>query len=462
MSILAQGLEQTGGTRRGLAQFAGRGAVKGALIGALTLLAACAEQDIVLQGKRESVDSVLTGAEQLATEAFENRSEPVALPARVANTNWLQRAGTPATRVENAALLANPSLIWSVNIGAGDDRKARITADPVVADGRVFALDSSARVTAATTAGSVVWTRDLTPPGDNPGDASGGGLAYGGGKLFVSTGFGMLTALDPATGAILWEQDLDANGTGSPTVMGDLVYIISGDATAWAIDTANGRIRWQMAATPSRNNLIGGPAPAVTDDKVIFAHSSGEVQAVTRTGGVQVWGALVAGRRPNFAKSVVKDISGDPVVSGGKVYVGVQSGATVALDAETGQQLWSVQEGAMSPVWAAGNAVFLVSDLNEIVRVSAETGERVWATELPLFTTDRARRIKEVYAHYGPVLAGGRLVVASGDGFLRMVDPASGEVTGQVEIPGGATSNPVVAGGTLFVVSKRGQLLAFR
>ncbi|WP_407493543.1 PQQ-binding-like beta-propeller repeat protein [Pseudooceanicola sp. MF1-13] len=437
-------------------------ALRGTLIGALTLLAACGERDVILPGKREPLESVLTGSEQLVEEDFVNRSEPVAIPGATNNANWLQRPGTPATRVENAALSGNLSQIWAVNIGAGDTRKARITADPVVADGRVFALDSAAKVTAVTTGGGVVWSRDLTPPTDNSGDATGGGLAYGGGKLFVSTGFGLLTALDPATGAILWEQDLDANGTGSPTVIGDLVYIISGDATAWAIDTSNGRIRWQMAATPNNNNLLGGPAPAVAGDNVIFAHSSGEVQAVTRTGGVQVWGALVAGRRPNFAKSVVKDISGDPVVSNGKVYVGVQSGATVALDQESGQPLWTVKEGAMSPVWATRDAVFLVSDLNEVVRVDADTGERVWAVKLPLFTAERARRIKAVYAHYGPVLAGGRLIVASGDGYLRMLDPASGDIIGTAAIPGGATSNPVVAGGTLYVVSQKGQLLAFR
>ena len=449
-----------------LAKTAGRGVgmgavLRGVLIGSVALVAACGERDEILPGKREAVDSVLSDAVPAAAEP-ENRSEPVSLPARQSNANWTQRAGTPATRIDNAALSAQPALAWAVNIGAGDSRKARVTADPVVADGRVFALDSSARVTAVTPAGGTIWTKDLTPPLDNAGDASGGGLAYGGGKLFVSTGFGFLTALDAATGAILWEQDLDATGTGSPTVMGDLVYVVSGDATAWAIDVNTGRIRWQMAATPSRNNLVGGPAPAVTGDRVIFAHSSGEVQAVTRDGGVQVWGALVAGRRAGFAKSVVGDISGDPVVAGGRVYVGVQSGVTVALDEETGQQLWSVKEGAMSPVWVAGNAVFLVSDLNEIVRVSADTGERVWAVEMPLFTTERARRQREVHAHYGPVLAGNQLVVASSDGVLRLFDPASGASTGTVAVPGGASSNPVVAGGALYVISKRGQLLAFR
>lgn len=448
-----------------IAKVIGQGAldrvIRVAVIGSVLALASCAEPETYLPGKRESLDAAL-GGEPVEPQEVVNQSVPVAIPAMSANATWPQRPGSPATRVGNAALGNSLSLVWATNIGDGDGRKARITGDPVVAEGRIFTLDSGARVTAVGTNGATAWTQDLTPPNDRPGQASGGGLAYGGGKLFVSSGFGILSALDPATGAVLWEQDLDSSGTGTPTVAGDLVYVISGDATAWAIDTSNGRVRWQMTATPDRNTLLGGPAPAISDDLVIFGHSSGEIQAVNRTGGIQTWGALVAGRRMGFAKSVVGDISGDPVVAGGRVYVGVQSGVTVALDAETGERLWSVKEGAMSPVWAVGNDVFMVSDLNQIVRVSAETGERVWAHDLPLFVKDRPRRQREVFAHYGPVMAGNRLVVASGDGVLRSFDPASGALVGQVELPGGASSNPVIAGRTLYVVSRRGQLLAFR
>lgn len=427
----------------------------------IVALAACDAPQAYLPGERVSLDNALSDG-PVAEEAFVNRSEPVALPAVTANANWPQRPGSPATRVTNAALGSTLALAWSANIGAGDGRKARITGDPVVADGRIFTLDSGANVTAVTTGGAVAWSQDLTPPNDRAGQATGGGLAYGGGKLFVSTGFGILSALDPATGAVLWEQDLDASGTGTPTVAGDLVYVISGDATAWAIDATSGRVRWQVSATPDRNTLLGGPAPAISGDTVIFGHASGEVQGVDRTGGVQTWGALVSGRRQGFAKSRIGDISGDPVVSGGRVYIGVQAGVTAALDANTGDRLWTVQEGAMSPVWAAGNSVFMLTDLNQIVRVSAETGEKIWAQDLPLFTTDRPRRQRGIYGQYGPVLAGNRLIVASGDGVLRSFDPASGALIGQVELPGGASSNPVVAGRTLYVVSGRGQLLAFR
>jgi len=52
--------------------------------------------------------------------------------------------------------------------------------------------------------------------------------------------------------------------------------------------------------------------------------------------------------------------------------------------------------------------------------------------------------------------------VASSDGALRQFDPANGALLAQSELPGGAASNPVVANGTLYVVTKRGQLLAFR
>lgn len=81
---------------------------------------------------------------------------------------------------------------------------------------------------------------------------------------------------------------------------------------------------------------------------------------------------------------------------------------------------------------------------------------------MPYFTTERVRRQSGIHAHYGPVLAGGRLFVASSDGVLRVFDPASGTLTGKAEIPGGAASAPAVAGQTLYVVGRDGQLHAYR
>ena len=45
---------------------------------------------------------------------------------------------------------------------------------------------------------------------------------------------------------------------------------------------------------------------------------------------------------------------------------------------------------------------------------------------------------------------------------LITFDPNSGALTGQAQIPGGAAAAPAVAGQTIYVVSRSGQLHAFR
>jgi outer membrane protein assembly factor BamB len=352
--------------------------------------------------------------------------------------------------------------LWSAKIGAGDSRRNRITANPVVADGRVFTLDATALVSATSTSGQTLWTRDLTPSSDRSDQSTGGGLAVDGGTVYVSQGFGILAALDAATGAVKWQQKLDATGSGTPTVWGALVYLPAGDDTGWAVNKKDGTIAWQIGASENVRNILGAPAPALTKDFAIFAFGSGEVQAVFRRGGLNRWDATTVGRRPGRALSFVSDVTSAPVVSGDTVYVGNQAGRLMALNLASGSRKWAGNEGATGPVWPIGGSVFALTDLNELVRLDATDGSRIWGVALPKFVKSRPRRQSEVFAHYGPIVAGGRVIVASNDGALRSYDPKSGALLSETEIPGGATTAPVIAGGTLYVVSTKGQLHAFR
>ncbi|MBC7132581.1 MAG: PQQ-like beta-propeller repeat protein [Roseovarius sp.] len=432
-------------------------------LAALTLVG-CGSKDPILPGPREDIREVLQTEERRAQsdEIPVNRALPLALPAPEANPEWRQRHGTPIGRSAHPALSAAPRLAWSANIGAGDGRRGRITADPVVAGGRVFTLDARARVSAVSTSGQVLWSRDLTPAGQSSSSASGGGLAFGEGKLFVSTNFGELSALDPASGAVIWRQKLDAPTTAAPSVHDGLVYIVAGDEVAWAIETDTGRVRWQLSGTPDIHNVLGGPAPAITDTYVVLPFGAGEVQGAFRKGGLRLWDAQIAGERRGVASGRVRDVTGDPVVVGDRVFVGTHSGRMVALTLGSGRRLWTAEEGPLNPAWPAGDSLFLVSDRNELVRLSAADGSRIWGQPLPLFTERRPRRQAGIVGHYGPVIAGGQLILASADGRLRLFDPVSGRQLRSVDLPGGASSNPVVAGGTLYVVTKKGQLLAFR
>ena len=431
--------------------------------GALLILAGCAEKELILPGEREDIRAVTEGTPlERSPDAADNVSRPIRLAGQSRNAAWSQAPGTAALRTDNAALRIAPQLVWSTPIGSGDGKRVRITADPVVGGGLIYTLDSGARASAVTPQGQVAWSVDLIPVTDDEKQATGGGLAYDNGTLYVSSGFGRLTALDARTGGVRWTQRLGGTGSGAPLVRDGMVYLVSGDETGWAIDAGTGKVRWRIEAAPSVANILGAPAPVIAGDFVVFAFGSGELAGAFRKGGMLRWTQTVAGKRIGSAASRIGDITGSPMVVGDTIYVGNSSGRIAALSADGGDLKWSSRQGALGPAWPAGDSIFAVTDTNQLARLDASDGSVVWVKDLPGFVNQKAKKRAEIYAHYGPILAGGKLVLASNDGFLRVFAPENGALLATVPVPGGATTAPVVANGTLYVVGTKGQLHAFR
>ncbi len=427
-------------------------------------LAGCAEREPILTGERLNVRDVLETRADPQSDFPEEGRRAIALGAARSNADWPQSGVSPFARTGHAALSASPQPFWAVPVGQGDGRRKRLNADPVVAGGRVFTIDSEHKVQATSTGGAVLWTYDLTPLRDDNVQAQGGGLAAGEGRLYVASGFGTLTALDPASGQEIWTQKLGNTATGAPSVRDGLVYLVSGDSTGWAVEADTGRVRWQVEMTADVNNVAGAPAPAIGDKFVIFAFGSGTVQAVFRQGGLRLWNVDILGRRAGVTVAGVDDVTGDPLIDGTRVFAANHSGRIVALDINNGERLWTTRQGALGPAWPAGDSVFFVSDRNQLIRLDAATGAQIWSTDLPGYEPRRNpnRRRDRSAANHGPILAGGRLWVASTDGGLRAFAPETGALLAEIAVPGGATTRPVVAGGVLYVVSGKGVLHAFR
>lgn len=428
------------------------------------VLAGCTDREIILPGERLGVREVLQDNAAAGAETLGNITASANVPAATNNASWPQSHVSPSSRTTNAALGSSLTQIWSTSIGQGDKRRARIITDPVVADGRVFTIDSAGRVSATSTGGEALWSYSLAPLRDDPSQALAGGLAYDNGRLYVTSGFGTLSAVDASSGQEIWTQKLQATATGAPTVFGGLVYVVAGDSTAWAIEADDGRVRWQSDGLGDVGNVAGAAPPAVNNTHVVFSFGSGAVQGAFRQGGLRLWSADIVGARKGFAIALVDDITGYPVIDGNTVFAGNHSGRVVALNVNSGERQWTAQHGALDPVWPAGNSVYFVSDLNKLVRLNAQDGTQIWAVDLPGYEPVRRpqRRRDSAFTNHGPIMAGGRLIVASSDGLIRSFDPASGDLIGETEIRGGATTRPVVANGTLYVVSKNGVLHAYR
>lgn len=428
-------------------------------LGMALALSAC-QKEVHLPGERLDPRAVLEGAASAPATATQ-AARPISLPAATHNADWPQRGGSAAHLLTNPAIGAGTTRVWSAAIGQGDSQRYRIAAEPVVGAGRIYTMDSRARLTATGINGATLWQTDIAAPGDRDDDATGAGLAYDGGRVYATTGFSELVALDAATGKVLWRQRFDAGVGGAPTVSNGIVYVVARDASAWAIRAEDGKVLWQLGGTPGAG-MTGVSAPAVNDRVVVFPFATGEMIATLKKGGLTLWQAKVAGARLGRGYAVVSDLTGDPVIAGDTLYAGSSAGKVAAFDVNSGERIWTADEGANSPVQLAGGALFLVSDEGKLVRLDAGTGEVVWKVDLPYYTKDKIKKQREITVNNGPVLAGGKLFVASSDGLLRVFDPASGTLIGQADIPGGAATDPIVAGGTLYVVGRNGQLHAFR
>ena len=429
-------------------------------IGLLGLGVGCSNIDPRLQGERELLDGMVfveTDARFLAEDLPDLRlPSPQPVPA------WTHQGGNAQHIAAHAELPSELTLSWSRRIGAGDGKRHQISAAPVAQGGQVYTLDSQSMVTAIDETGTILWQSELGKSSDALKDASGGGLAVGGTQLFVTTGFGTVVALDTASGAELWTQDLASYGGASPTVYDDLLYIAARDGAAWAIDTSNGRIKWQVAGPTVAASHIGGPGPAVSDKYAVFPFGTGDVLASFRKGGLRSWSSGLSGARLGLPSTQVRDLTGQPVIEGSSVYLASSAGRMAAVDLNTGLRIWTAKQGSQGHILVAGGAVFAVSDAGNLIRLSKDDGALIWSTPLPKFTKKSVKSRAKIHAHYGPILAGGRLILASSDGLIRQFNPADGTLITTVDLPSGAASAPIVVNGTLYVLNTKGDLLAFR
>lgn len=435
-----------------------------------TLLLAGCERELILTGERfplradleASIPTEGDPAPKAISLQPENQSVPISLPPVSASGDWTHRGGNARHTSPHGQLSAAPQLVWSANVGAGSSRMNRVSASPVVADGRIFTLDSRALLVATATSGARLWQADLTANFDRGGNVSGGGIAIGGGTVFVATGYGELVAVSAASGVVQWRQRLQSPVSGAPAVEGDTVYVATRDGAGWAIDARDGKVKWTMEGVPGATSVEGSSAPLIADRYVAFPFSSGDLGAALKLNGTRIWGAAVTGQRIGRGFQGLTDITGDPVLVGSTIYAGTAAGRTVAIDAGSGARIWTATEGALNPPLVVGGSVFVVNDEARLVRMDAATGEVIWQAEMPYFVKDKPKRQKAIFAHYGPVLVGGRIAVVSSDGLLRLFNPTDGAMIATAQIPGGAASAPALAGGSLYVVGARGQLHAFR
>lgn len=403
--------------------------------------------------------SILAFEQQLSPDpALAGRT--IVTPPAVPVGEWTQPGGTADNSPPHPSGAAVLERAWRADLGAGSTNRVQLAAPPVIADGRLYFLDAAQRVHAiGARDGDRIWNASVRgESGDR--NARGGGLAVSGGRVFVTTGHGELVALDGATGAEVWRVSAGAPFHSAPTVSGGRVYAITNDSELMAFDVAAGAVQWTYQAIAETARILSAPSVAVDGETVVAPFASGEVVAFLAANGRRLWSDSLSRSSSLTSLSAINDIAGRPVVDNGVAFAVSHSGLIAAIDVRSGQRMWSRGFASTQTPWIAGDVLYAVSVDGELAAFDRATGAVYWVSQLRRYRNENSREGRLSWT--GPIMVGGRLVLANSVGDVVGVSPQNGEVVATANAGDPVFVPPIAANDQIYVVTNKAQLVVLR
>jgi outer membrane protein assembly factor BamB len=384
----------------------------------------------------------------------------VLLPPSQANPDWGQSGGNAAKSMEHVSLGTALGIAWTSRI-PGSSKRQRLGGAPVVEGGRLYVMDTAAVVHALDAAsGREFWSANLGATGEGKDVVWGGGVSVENGFVYATNGLGDVAALNAADGKIIWKKRPAGPLRGAPSIGNGNIYVMSSDNQIIALNVTSGEVEWTESGATELAGIYGVGAPAVGQGTVVAGFSSGEINAYRYENGRVLWGDALSRTSASTSVSSLTDIDASPVIDRGRVFAVGQGGRMISVDLSTGQRLWEINLAGISTPWVAGEWVFVVTDDARLLCVSRGSGKVRWVSQLPRYRKEKKKADPVNWT--GPILAGGRLILASSQGELINVSPADGHIQSTVKIGSAVYLPPIVANNMLYILDNDGHLTAWR
>lgn len=291
---------------------------------------------------------------------------------------------------------------------------------------------------------------------------------YDSGVILVSTESCTLYAIDKNTGTLLWSKWLGPYLYSTPSVKNGRVFVtypndidnIEEDRyVLLCLDLNTGDIEWQ---TRIDKEVVS--APVVTEDKVYLTTLSGKLYSLNVSNG--------SGLLEKDANAVCP-----PTIANGLLYVSLRDTAKnirelAIFDALTLSEVKRIPEissvdngrdysmdykiamnyNANRTVNYNGNNYNFAG--SKLVCSKGSDGSVIWTDELADNNTS------EQNTSNIPVVAGGKIIVTTLDGKIKVYDPSSGKVIKEFETDAFLVTSPVVWNGWIYAGSADGKLIS--
>jgi outer membrane protein assembly factor BamB len=437
------------------------------VLAASTTLGGCAVLDGMRgdAGKKNNTPTVgsrlaILGAERDTDVDPALANVAVTLPPATINEAWAQPGGNASKSPGHVELGQGLARIWTASV-KGANPRARLAASPVMSDGRLYVVDTTARVTAFdANTGAQIWSNALEVKNDGKSSRYGGGVSATATNVFATNGVGDVASLAADTGALVWKKRPAGPLRGAPTLSNGNLYVMTQDNQIYALRQSDGEPQWNEAGPVAASGIFGVGAPAAAQGTVIAGYSSGELAAYRYENGRSLWSDTLSRTAMSTSVSTLTDIDADPVIDRGRVFALGKGGRMASYELVSGQRIWEINIAGISTPVAVGEWVFVMTDEAKLLCVARSSGKVRWISKLQRFKNEKKK--KGPISWYGPVLAGGRLIVANSHGAIWSISPDEGAATEVFDVKNDVSLAPIVANNTLYILDDSGRISAFR
>ncbi len=333
----------------------------------------------------------------------------------------------------------NNEWVFPTRVGHTFELRPHERTRPLVVGDIIYAANLEGRLIAFhRKEGYIFWETKLPVSID-------GALTYGRSKIYVGDRAGTLHALNARDGSEAWTANVGAEWLSAPALLRDRLYAMASNDELVAINSDDGKILWRYSHRGDEKMTIRGTSsPTVSGGEVFVGFSDGSLMALNAETGQEIWTKKLRVRDRFY------DVDMPPLVDDTSVYAATFDGMLYRLDRKTGATKWSFPVGSYGGFVLEDGRLYFSGLNGSLYALDASSGQVIW--KVPF----------EAGVAMTPTKVGNTLVVTTSADPFYVLDPKDGRLISVGRL-GVGTLSAAVSGGDewFYCMSNYGNLYAF-